>query len=78
MVSFKLSSYRSNLPFIKHCYENRRHQNLDKLMTEIAVAINVPCLVVCHFLKEIAGDSPEIQASIASITKQYNYGPVEE
>lgn len=78
MISFKLSTYRSNVPFIRHCYENRRHENLDKLGTEIAVAINTPCLVVFHFLKEIAGDSPEIRASIASITNQYNYGDVIE
>lgn len=74
----KLGPYRSNFKFVEHCYNNRRHENLDKLMTEIAVALNVPCVVIAHFLKEIAGDSPEIQASIESITKQYNYEGVIE
>jgi BioD-like phosphotransacetylase family protein len=77
-VIIKLGPYRSNTKFVEHCYNNRRHKNLDKLGTEIAVALNVPCLVIFHFLKEIAGDSPEIQAAIVSITKQYNYEGVIE
>lgn len=74
MISFKLSTYRSNVPFIQHCYTYRHHNNLDKLLTEIAVSIETPCVVVAHFLREITGPSEELDASIASLIKQYNYG----
>lgn len=74
----KLSTYRNNYEYVTFLYKNRFHQNLGKLVSEIAVATNIPCIVICCYIIELHGTCEALENEKNSLIKQYNYGIIEE
>lgn len=80
-ITIELSRYRNkaNIEFITYFYNvNKDKKELDEIISEAAVATNIPCLVCCYFLLEIIGDSDELWNIIKKLTTFYGYDGVKE
>ncbi len=71
-MKIQLGLYRSNVPFITHCYNTCKHGDLVKLVSEISSSIPIPCVVVNSFLQEIVGPTKELQKNLENLKKIYS------
>ncbi len=75
----RLGQYRANnTEFLKYYYEKRNHDNLPKLIAELAASIHVPCIVLSIFLLEMIGSNKELEADIESLKLQYSIKEITE
>ena len=78
-MSFKLSTYRNNINFIKLVVDrDKNFKSLSKIVSDISAATHTPAIVVAHFVGEVSGYTEEINELIESLTQFYNYDKIEE
>lgn len=63
--------YRINIPLIKLLLERKEPHEIVPYIGAIAVATDVPILVVCHYIGEIYGFSGELLALIERLKDFY-------
>jgi hypothetical protein len=67
-----LNKYLINKEIIQRWYLDKGGDPR-KLISVLASATMVPCIVIAYYIGEIDGWSPEIRHSIDSLTKFYGY-----
>lgn len=70
MVLYK-EKYAVQRKPIKLWIDNRPDKNPVELISEMAVHTGCPIIVVCYFLGELVGFTPELQSKIESLKKFY-------
>lgn len=77
-MKMSLGLYRSNVEFIKYCYNNCKHGNLVLLVSEISASVPIPCIAVNRFLVEIAGPSKELDNNLEILKETYSISEIVE
>lgn len=70
-MTIDLNKYRVNIPVIKAWIKQKHGQNPIDFASELAVATNVPIIVVFHYIGEIIGFSDELNDKIEKLKKFY-------
>jgi hypothetical protein len=74
----EIGRYRNSKDFILYLWNKDKSNDHNSFVANAAVATGVPCIVVAHFLGEIIGFTPEVNAIMKRLTKFYGYTEVVE
>lgn len=77
-MKISLGPYRSNTKFIKYCYDNCKHGDLVRLVSEISASVGIPCIVVNRYLSEIVGVHEKLDNNLETLKKTYSIKEIVE
>lgn len=75
-MTLDVDAYRINIPFIASWRNNRPEESIIDAIGLMAIAYDVPIIVVCHYIGELEGYSGELKAFIERLMLFYRVDKV--